>query len=53
LNVRTIKQAANALFECVLWSGARKRKLDTIIGPKGFGPLDGYGLLVKVSSIAR
>jgi len=36
---------ANALFERVfVW--ARKRGLDTVMGPKGFGPLDGYGMLV-------
>jgi hypothetical protein len=36
---------ANALFERVFhW--ARKRGLDTVMGPKGFGPLDGYGMLV-------
>jgi len=33
------------LFEQVFeWSQARR--LDTVIGPKGLGPLDGYGLLV-------
>lgn len=26
---------------------ARKRNLNTIIGPKGLGPLDGYGILVE------
>jgi hypothetical protein len=36
---------ANALFErAFVW--ARKRGLDTVLGPKGFGPLDGYGMLV-------
>jgi hypothetical protein len=36
---------ANALFDRVFhW--ARKRGLDTVMGPKGFGPLDGYGMLV-------
>ena len=33
------------LFERVFeWS--RERQLDTVIGPKGLGPLDGFGLLV-------
>jgi hypothetical protein len=36
---------ANALFDrAFVW--ARKRGLDTVMGPKGFGPLDGYGMLV-------
>jgi hypothetical protein len=36
---------ANALFDRVfVW--ARKRGLDSVMGPKGFGPLDGYGMLV-------
>jgi hypothetical protein len=39
-------EAATALFERV-FEWARERKLDTVIGPKGFGPLDGYGLLVE------
>ena len=39
-------EAAAALFERV-FEWARERKLDTVIGPKGFGPLDGYGLLVE------
>ncbi|MBX2996888.1 MAG: hypothetical protein KF893_00145 [Caldilineaceae bacterium] len=30
-----------------LFEWAHGRGLDTIIGPKGFGPLDGYGLLVE------
>ena len=38
-------EAASALFETVnTW--ARARSLDAVIGPKGMGPLDGYGLLV-------
>jgi len=37
---------ADALFERA-FEWARQRGLDTIIGPKGFGPLDGYGLLVE------
>jgi hypothetical protein len=36
---------ANALFDRV-FTWARKRGLDTVLGPKGFGPLDGYGMLV-------
>jgi hypothetical protein len=39
-------EAATALFERV-FEWARARKLDTVIGPKGYGPLDGYGLLVE------
>lgn len=39
-------ETANSLFERAYeWSHARK--LDTVIGPKGLGPLDGYGLLVE------
>ncbi len=38
-------EAAGALFERVFeWT--RARGLDTVVGPKGFGALDGYGLLV-------
>ncbi len=38
-------EVASALFmEVFQW--AAQRNLDLIIGPKGFGPLDGYGLLV-------
>ncbi len=40
------QEAANALFERA-FEWALKRGLDTIVGPKGFGPLDGYGLLVE------
>jgi hypothetical protein len=37
--------AAEALFdEAAGW--ARRRGLDTLVGPKGFAPLDGYGLLI-------
>ncbi len=38
--------AANALFaKAAEW--AQARQLDKIVGPKGFGALDGYGLLVE------
>ena len=39
-------EAATALFNCA-FDWARSRGLDRIIGPKGFTPLDGFGLLVK------
>ena len=38
-------EAAAALFNR-LCEWAKQRGLDKIIGPKGFGPLDGYGVLV-------
>jgi hypothetical protein len=38
-------ETANALFERA-FEWAKARQLDTMIGPKGLGPLDGYGLLV-------
>lgn len=38
--------AANALFERA-FEWARTRGLDTMVGPKGLGPLDGYGMLVE------
>ena len=39
-------EVAQALFERVIdW--ARKRHLNELVGPKGFGVLDGYGLLVE------
>ncbi|MDL1942364.1 hypothetical protein FBQ99_08460 [Chloroflexi bacterium CFX2] len=38
-------QAAAALFSAV-FDWAKARGLDTVIGPKGMGPLDGYGVLV-------
>jgi GNAT superfamily N-acetyltransferase len=37
--------AATALFERA-FEWARRRGLDTLVGPKGFAPLDGYGFLV-------
>jgi hypothetical protein len=40
------QEAATALFERVFeWT--RERGLDHVVGPKGFGALDGYGLLVE------
>lgn len=39
-------KAATALFEAG-FAWARSRGLDQIVGPKGFTPLDGFGLLVK------
>jgi hypothetical protein len=38
-------EASTALFSTV-FEWARARGLDTVMGPKGMGPLDGYGLLV-------
>lgn len=40
------KEAATALFDCA-FEWARSRGLDKITGPRGFTPLDGFGLLVK------
>lgn len=40
------QEAANALFEQV-FTWARARGLNKAVGPKGFGALDGYGLLVE------
>jgi hypothetical protein len=40
------QEAANALFEQV-FEWARSRGLDHVVGPKGFGALDGYGILVE------
>jgi hypothetical protein len=38
-------EAAGALFErAAAW--AQERRLDTLVGPKGFSALDGYGVLV-------
>jgi len=37
---------ANALFETV-FEWARRRGLNKLVGPKGFGPLDGYGIQVE------
>jgi len=39
-------EVARALFEAVTdWS--KQRGLDTVIGPKGLSPFDGYGILVE------
>jgi GNAT superfamily N-acetyltransferase len=38
-------EAAEALFAAA-GDWARERGLDTLVGPKGFGPLEGYGFLV-------
>jgi GNAT superfamily N-acetyltransferase len=40
------QEAASALFEQA-FAWARARGLNKLIGPKGFGALDGYGLLVE------
>ena len=37
-------EAASALFDAV-FDWANKRGLNRVVGPKGMGPLDGYGLL--------
>jgi GNAT superfamily N-acetyltransferase len=39
-------EVAQALFEAA-FDWARKRGLTEIIGPKGFGALDGYGMLIE------
>lgn len=40
------QESADALFNATAeW--AKKRGLDTLVGPKGFGPLDGYGIQVE------
>jgi hypothetical protein len=38
-------EAANSLFKAV-FDWARSRDLNKIIGPKGMGPLDGYGIAI-------
>ncbi len=40
------QEAADGLFERA-FEWARARGLTEIVGPKGFGPLDGYGLLIE------
>ena len=37
------QEVANALFNRV-YEWARERGLNQVVGPKGFGPLDGYGI---------
>ncbi len=37
---------ANTLFEQV-FDWAKSRNLNRVVGPKGLGPLDGYGLLIE------
>lgn len=39
------QEVANALFDRV-FEWARARGLERIIGPKGYGPLDGYGIQI-------
>ncbi len=39
-------EIAKALFEAV-FDWARKRGLDTVIGPKGLSPFDGYGIQIE------
>lgn len=54
-----VRQASFTLFECLesdknagrelfarAFDWARARRLDRMVGPKGFGALDGYGLLI-------
>jgi GNAT superfamily N-acetyltransferase len=43
---REDQEIANKLFERV-FEWAKEHNLDRIIGPKGLGPLDGYGLLIE------
>ena len=40
------QEIANALFEQA-FEWAKSRDLNRVVGPKGLGPLDGYGLLVE------
>ncbi len=40
------QEVANALFERV-FDWAKNRGLDRLVGPKGFGALDGYGIQVE------
>jgi hypothetical protein len=40
------QEVANALFGAV-FDWARARGLDTLVGPKGLSPFDGYGVLVE------
>ncbi|MCB2202553.1 hypothetical protein KQH56_00955 [bacterium] len=40
------QDVANALFETV-FDWAKARGLNKLVGPKGFGPLDGYGIQIE------
>ena len=40
------QKVADALFETV-FNWARGRGLNKLVGPKGFGPLDGYGIQIE------
>ena len=40
------QEVANSLFETV-FDWARSRGLNRLVGPKGFGPLDGYGIQIE------
>ncbi|HEY9122496.1 MAG TPA: hypothetical protein VIM80_05830 [Brevefilum sp.] len=40
------QEVANALFDTVI-NWARERGLNKLVGPKGFGPLDGYGIQIE------
>lgn len=40
------QETARALFSRA-FEWAKERGLDTMVGPKGFGPLDGYGILIE------
>jgi hypothetical protein len=40
------QEVADKLFSCV-FDWAKERGLNAVVGPKGFGVLDGYGLLVE------
>lgn len=43
---REDQEIANKLFERV-FEWAREHDLNRVVGPKGLGPLDGYGLLIE------
>ncbi len=40
------QEVANALFDRVV-AWAKARGMDRLVGPKGFGPLDGYGIQIE------
>ena len=40
------QEVAEALFDTVI-NWARERGLNKLVGPKGFGPLDGYGIQIE------